>query len=82
MKVTSLEQFEYDEVLDDIIDGVDSENLFGDDWNKVRKFHINGVSVKALAERVQYYDSDGKLVTESFKDYTPKTMAQQFASLD
>lgn len=31
MKVTSLEQFEYDEVLDDIIDGVDSENLFGDD---------------------------------------------------
>ncbi|MEF1339043.1 type I restriction-modification enzyme R subunit C-terminal domain-containing protein, partial [Vibrio rotiferianus] len=57
----------------------------GDDWddeNKVRKFHVNGVSVKALAERVQYYDSDGKLVTESFKDYTRKTMAKQFTSLD
>ncbi|MEL0636755.1 DEAD/DEAH box helicase family protein [Marinomonas sp. TI.3.20] len=56
-----------------------------DDWNdeqKVRKFHVKGVSVKALAERVQYYDSDGKLVTESFKDYTRKTMAGLFSSLD
>ncbi|MFI8620620.1 EcoAI/FtnUII family type I restriction enzme subunit R [Marinomonas sp. NPDC078689] len=56
-----------------------------DDWNeeeKVRKFYINGVTVKALAERIQYYDTDGKLVTESFKDYTRKTMAKQFASLD
>ncbi|MEZ8807946.1 EcoAI/FtnUII family type I restriction enzme subunit R [Vibrio atlanticus] len=56
-----------------------------DDWddeNRVRKFHVNGVPVKALAERVQYYDSDGKLVTESFKDYTRKTMVKQFSSLD
>ncbi|MEZ8054256.1 type I restriction-modification enzyme R subunit C-terminal domain-containing protein, partial [Vibrio atlanticus] len=45
-------------------------------------FHVNGVPVKALAERVQYYDSDGKLVTESFKDYTRKTMVKQFSSLD
>ncbi|WP_282175495.1 EcoAI/FtnUII family type I restriction enzme subunit R [Vibrio nereis] len=119
VKVTTPEQFEDDEDLDDIIDGIDDvdvENPFGDeeidpdsiqepeqtygsdvggsskggtesgdDWddeNKVRKFHVNGVSVKALAERVQYYDSDGKLVTESFKDYTRKTMAKQFTSLD
>ena len=38
--------------------------------------------VKAIAERVQYYDTDGKLVTESFRDYTRKTMAKQFTSLD
>ncbi len=38
--------------------------------------------VKAIAERVQYYDTDGKLVTESFKDYTRKTLARQFSSLD
>ncbi|EDL53726.1 Type I restriction enzyme EcoEI R protein [Vibrio mediterranei AK1] len=66
--------------------GSSSDSAGGnDDWddeNKVRKFHVNGVSVKALAERVQYYDSDGKLVTESFKDYTRKTMSKQFASLD
>ncbi|MGI9276443.1 MAG: EcoAI/FtnUII family type I restriction enzme subunit R [Endozoicomonas sp.] len=58
-----------------IDDGTDEEN-------KVRKFHVNGVTVKAVAERVQYYDTDGKLVTESFKDYTRKTMAKQFTSLD
>jgi type I site-specific restriction endonuclease len=41
-----------------------------------------GVTVKKIAERVQYYDTDGKLVTESFKDYTRNTIRQQFASLD
>lgn len=118
VKVTIPEQFEDEEDLDDIIDGVDdvdADNPFGDedidpdsiqepeavygedfgnspentggadDWddeNRVRKFHVNGVPVKALAERVQYYDSDGKLVTESFKDYTRKTMVKQFSSLD
>ncbi|RXJ71346.1 DEAD/DEAH box helicase [Veronia nyctiphanis] len=49
---------------------------------EVKKFHVKGVQVTKVAERVQYYDSDGKLVTESFKDYTRKAMAQQFDSLD
>lgn len=53
-----------------------------DEPPEVRKFHVNGVTVSALAERVQYYDSDGKLVTESFKDYTRKTISKQFASMD
>ncbi|MBU3070435.1 DEAD/DEAH box helicase family protein [Aestuariicella sp. G3-2] len=46
------------------------------------KYHVSGVIVKKLDERVQYYDADGKLVTESFKDYTRKAVQQQFASLD
>ncbi|CAE6918476.1 COG4096 Type I site-specific restriction-modification system [Vibrio sp. B1ASS3] len=49
---------------------------------EVRKFYVSGVAVTKVAERVQYYDSDGKLVTESFKDYTRKAMATQFASMD
>ena len=55
-----------------------------DDDDKVRKFYVNGVHVKVLAKRVQYYDSDGKLVTESFRDYTRKTMLKdsEYASLD
>ncbi|WP_445399424.1 EcoAI/FtnUII family type I restriction enzme subunit R [Zobellella sp. An-6] len=53
-----------------------------DETTPVRKFHVNGVQVKAIAKRVQYYDADGKLVTESFQDYTRKTLARQFASLD
>ncbi|RNT14953.1 EcoAI/FtnUII family type I restriction enzme subunit R [Morganella morganii] len=55
-----------------------------DDDDKVRKFYVNGVHVKVLAKSVQYYDSDGKLVTESFRDYTRKTMLKdsEYASLD
>lgn len=52
------------------------------DENKVRKFHVNGVAVGVIAQRVQYYDADGKLVTESFKDYTRKTLLKEYASLD
>lgn len=53
-----------------------------DNENKVRKFHVNGVAVGVIAQRVQYYDADGKLVTESFKDYTRKTLLKEYASLD
>lgn len=46
------------------------------------KYRVAGVSVNKVAERVQYYDSDGKLVTESFKDYTRNTVLKQYESLD
>ena len=57
---------------------------WGEDEDEKRfiKFQVSGVTVKKIAERVQYYDSDGKLVTESFKDYTRKTIKKQFTSLD
>ncbi|WP_404826603.1 EcoAI/FtnUII family type I restriction enzme subunit R [Paraglaciecola chathamensis] len=61
------------------------EGEMGGDWQdeeKVNKYHVNGVKVLKVAERVQYYDTDGKLVTESFKDYTRKTLTQQYATLD
>ena len=63
-----------------VTQGGDGE--WDDDEPKVTKFYVNGVKVKAIAERVQYYDTDGKLVTESFKDYTRKAMAKHFTSLD
>ena len=47
-----------------------------------RKYHVKGVTVQVMAQRIQYYDTDGKLVTESFQDYTRKTFSKQFASLD
>ena len=31
------------------------------------KYQVRGVSVTILNERVQYYDKDGKLITESIK---------------
>lgn len=75
------------------IDGDDFETPYGsgagneaewgeDDDERFIKFHVSGVSVSKVAERVQYYDTDGKLVTESFKDYTRNTVLKQFESLD
>lgn len=60
----------------------DDDKWADDEPRKVNKYRVSGVTVSKVAERVQYYDSDGKLVTESFKDYTRKTMAKQFGSLD
>ena len=37
---------------------------------------------RVATERVQYLDADGKLITESLKDYTRKTVRKAYASLD
>lgn len=90
------EQFEdMTEDAEDEVSGADEDpapytvNPSGDigpipeeDEKKIRKFHVNGVAVGVIAQRVQYYDADGKLVTESFKDYTRKTLLKEYASLD
>jgi len=68
--------------IDSRNDGEINNDSWDDDEEKINKFYVNGVQVSKLAERVQYYDTDGKLVTESFKDYTRKTLATQFSSLD
>jgi type I restriction enzyme R subunit len=48
----------------------------------IKKFYVNNVSVSVVAERVQYFDAQGKLITESLKDYTKKTLEKEFTSLD
>ena len=65
--------------------GFDLGAELGDDIGvsePARKYHVKGVTVQVMAQRIQYYDTDGKLVTESFQDYTRKTFSKQFASLD
>lgn len=47
-----------------------------------RRYVVANVEVKVAAERVQYFDANGKLITESLKDYTRKAIAKDFASLD
>ena len=47
-----------------------------------RRYVVANVEVKVVAERVQYFDANGKLVTESLKDYTRKALTKEFASLD
>lgn len=40
------------------------------------------VEVRVAAERVQYLDEHGKLITELLKDFSRKTVLQSFTSLD
>ena len=53
-----------------------------DDPTPYRKTYVDGVPVSIVAERVEYLDGDGKLVTESLRDFTKKTLRKRFASLD
>ena len=46
------------------------------------KYIVDDVPVSVVAERVQYCDADGKLITESLKDYTRQKVHDQYASLD
>lgn len=46
------------------------------------KYHVHGADVYVVSEIVQYYSSDGQLVTESLKDYTRKNILGEFDTLD
>ena len=62
----------------------DNDDGDGGDGNgeKKKKFYVADAGVQVLNERVLYYDKDGKLITESLKDYTKKTILQEYATLD
>ena len=46
-----------------------------------QKIYVAWVDVSVLNERVQHLDANGKLITESLKDYTKKNILQEFQSL-
>lgn len=46
------------------------------------KYVVGNVPVFVVAERVQYYGPDGRLITESLRDYTRTCVTRQFGSLD
>lgn len=58
------------------------EVIFPDRKGKRVKYHVKGEPVFVAAERVQYYGPNGRLITESLKDYTRNIVTQQFRSLD
>ncbi|KQZ12399.1 restriction endonuclease [Mesorhizobium sp. Root552] len=47
-----------------------------------RKIYVDGIGATIVAERVEYLDESGKLVTESLRDFTKKALQKRFASLD
>ena len=52
------------------------------DKKKQKKFRVNGVPATIIGERIEYLGADGKLITESLRDYTRKTIQKEYQSLD
>ena len=46
------------------------------------KVYVDGIEATVIAERVEHLDEHGKLVTESLRDFTKKTLKKRFASLN
>jgi type I restriction enzyme R subunit len=46
------------------------------------RYFVHNVEVRVATERVQYLDANGKLITESLKDYSRKAVRESYASLD
>tara|TARA_Y100001968_G_scaffold272040_1_gene264053 strand:+ start:729 stop:3170 length:2442 start_codon:yes stop_codon:yes gene_type:complete len=62
----------------------DDTDWHPDDQKKTgrTRYVVDNVEVNVVAERVQYLGPDGKLITESLKDYTRKKVREQFTSLE
>ena len=60
--------------------GVDTTNIAEE--SAPRKYYISGVPVTVINERVQYLDENGKLITESLKDYTKHNILSEYKSLN
>ena len=52
------------------------------EYGRRRKVTVNGVEVTIIKERIQYMGDDGKIITESLRDYTRKSVRAAYASLD
>lgn len=67
---------------DGIISHPDPQPGGGEEPPPYIKYYVNNIPVSVIHERVQYYGKDGKLITESLKDYTRKNVKEEFSSLD
>jgi type I restriction enzyme R subunit len=65
-----------------IVDGDPPDIAIDTGGTPRRKVYVDGVDVTIMAERVEYLDENGKLVTETLRDYTKKALKKRFASLD
>jgi type I restriction enzyme R subunit len=65
-----------------IVDGQPPDITIPPDGGKQKKVYVDGISVNIIAERVEYLDENGKLITESLRDFTKKALKKHFASLD
>lgn len=73
----------YDEEEEVVIDGQPPDITIPPDGPGTRKkIYVDGVGAAVIAERVEYLDENGRLITESLRDFTKKALRRRFASLD
>ena len=63
-------------------DGTDGGDGTVKGGEKRKKYVVGDVQVSIASERVQYYGKNGKLITESLRDYSRKAILGTYASLD
>jgi type I restriction enzyme R subunit len=63
-------------------DGEDEGGDDGEDGSGVTKIRVSGVDVRIIAERVEFLGPDGKLVTESYKEYARKQITAEYRTLN
>lgn len=86
--LTGAEDETTEEVITDILDGEEVEfpEIEGggeiEEDTRREKIRVDGVQVKIVNERVQYLGNDGKIITESLKDYTKNSVTKQYQSLE
>jgi type I restriction enzyme, R subunit len=61
---------------------VDQPGLPFPPGDPIRKIYVDGVGARIIAERVEYLDENGRLVTETLRDFTKTALKKRFASLD
>jgi type I restriction enzyme R subunit len=65
-----------------IVDGDPPDIAISEGEGRIRKVYVDGVPVTIIAERVEYVDENGKLITESLRDFTKNALKKRFVSLD
>jgi type I restriction enzyme, R subunit len=65
-----------------IVDGLPPNISIPSDGEKRKKIYVDGVGARIIAERIEYLDENGKLVTESLRDFTKNALKKHFASLN
>ena len=63
-------------------DGDDEDDSDGELPSGAKKIRVSGVDVKVLAKTVEYRGEDGKMITESYCDYSKRNIRSEYASLD
>lgn len=64
---------------EDVIDDEGGEDIGGE---RRIKIIVSGVPAQIKNERIEYLGEDGKLITESYKDFSKRKVQEEFGSLD